>query len=53
MKPWITRINANWIGKSQSRSGGLQSAAKLSAPRQSPLTCSTDVYFELQQFAPI
>jgi len=24
MKPWITRINANWIGKSQSRRGGLQ-----------------------------
>ena len=39
MKPWITRINADWIGKSLSRSGGLQSAAKLGAPLQSPLTC--------------
>jgi hypothetical protein len=34
MKPRIARINADWVGKSLSRSGGLQSAAKLGTPRQ-------------------
>jgi len=29
MKPRIMRINADWIGKSQSKSGGLQSAAQI------------------------
>jgi hypothetical protein len=50
MKPRITRINPDWVGKSLSRSGGLQSAAKLGAPRQSPLTCSADVYFQPEHY---
>ncbi len=53
MKPRIPRINADWVEKSLSRSGGLQSAAKLGAPRQSPLTWLTDVYFQSEQFARI
>ncbi len=50
MKRRITRINADWVGKSLSRSGGLRPAAKLGAPRQSPLICLTDVYVQPEHY---